>query len=93
MRRTFTIICLVSSFALSLAGTRGFAQPSAPAPQAPTSDASIHGYGDRDKTCVAWTDQCRACVRDGDTITCSNIGIACQPAAITCSLRKAEPAK
>jgi hypothetical protein len=58
------------------------------------SDASIHGYGDRDKTCLAWTDTCRACERgDGDAISCSNIGIACQPAQIICSSRKPEPAK
>jgi len=66
--------------------------PSAP-PQVPAADASIHGYGDRDKTCLAWTDTCRSCDRgDNDTVHCSNVGIACQPAAITCS-RRSEPPK
>lgn len=65
----------------------------APTPPAAADDPSIHGYGDRDKTCIAWTDQCRSCERgENDAIFCSNIGIACQPAAITCS-RRSEPAK
>ena len=66
----------------------------APQPQQPpAAEASIHAYGDRDKTCQAWTDKCRSCERgDGDAIHCSNIGIACQPAEITCS-RRSEPAK
>jgi hypothetical protein len=64
-----------------------------PTPTPPADDPSIHSYGDRDKTCIAWTDQCRSCERgDNDAIFCSNIGIACQPAAITCS-RRSEPAK
>jgi hypothetical protein len=65
-----------------------------PAPAPESSEASIHAYGDRDKTCVAWTDKCRSCARaDADAISCSNIGIACQPAEITCTSRPAEPAK
>jgi hypothetical protein len=34
--------------------------------------------------CAAWTDRCVTCQRDGGKITCSNIGIACQPQAIEC---------
>ncbi|HEX4556124.1 MAG TPA: hypothetical protein VH249_19180 [Xanthobacteraceae bacterium] len=75
-------------------------QASAPAPaptQAPSpeaAEASIHAYGDRDKTCLAWTDKCRSCARgDADAINCSNIGIACQPAEITCTSRPPEKAK
>lgn len=81
--------------ALWLSIAAGLAQTSEPppAPQAPAAEPSIHGYGDRDKTCMAWTDTCRSCERgDGDTVHCSNIGIACQPAEITCS-RRSEPAK
>jgi hypothetical protein len=64
------------------------------APASESSEASIHAYGDRDKTCLAWTDKCRSCARgDADAITCSNIGIACQPAEITCTSRPPEPAK
>jgi hypothetical protein len=84
---------LVFSIATARAQTSAPAPAPAPAPAAPAADASIHAYGDRDKTCLAWTDQCRSCTRgDGDAIVCSNIGIACQPAEITCS-RRSEPAK
>jgi hypothetical protein len=71
------------------------AQSTEPAPSAPSSaDLSIHAYGDRDKTCIAWTDKCRTCERAADDqIHCSNIGIACQPAEIACTARKTEPAK
>jgi hypothetical protein len=42
---------------------------------------------------LSWTDACRHCERgENDAILCSNIGIACQPAAITCT-RRSEPAK
>jgi hypothetical protein len=79
---------------LSIAGVRAQTPAPAPAPPpAPAADASIHGYGDRDKTCLSWTDKCRTCERGAnDAIVCSNIGIACQPAEITCS-RRTEPAK
>jgi len=64
-----------------------------PAPADAAQEASIHGFGDRDKTCQEWTDACRSCKRadNGDPV-CSNIGPACQPQAITCS-RRSEPAK
>ena len=69
-------------------------QTPTPSPAPESSEASIHAYGDRDKTCLAWTDKCRSCARGADdAINCSNIGIACQPAEITCTSRPAEPAK
>ena len=78
-----------------LSASPGFAQPSEPAPAPPpesSTEASIHAYGDRDKTCQAWTDRCRSCARAPDHgVNCSNIGIACQPAEITCTSRPAEP--
>lgn len=56
-------------------------------------EATVHAFGDRDKTCLAWTDSCRSCQRaeNGDAV-CSNIGIACQPKAIVCT-RSEEPPK
>ncbi len=77
------------------ASVLGQTQTPAPAPSPPAapSEASIHGFGDRDKTCLAWTDTCRRCERgDNDTVVCSNIGVACQPGEITCT-RRSEPAK
>jgi hypothetical protein len=94
MRRLIIIAAtLWVSAAAGLAQPQGPAPAPSPAPPAASTEASIHGYGDRDKTCVAWTDTCRHCERgDGDAIFCSNIGIACQPAEITCT-RRSEPAK
>jgi len=86
-------LSVIIALALSLSVAADRAQTPDPAPPAVSSEASIHGYGDRDKTCLAWTDACRSCERgDNDTIVCSNVGIACQPAEITCS-RRSEPAK
>jgi hypothetical protein len=65
-----------------------------PAPLDPNSEeASMLGYGDRDKACTEWTDGCMSCTRaaNGDPV-CPNIGIACQPKAISCTTRS-EPAK
>jgi hypothetical protein len=57
------------------------------------ADVSIHAFGDREKTCQEWTDGCRTCSRPNDGAPfCSNMPIACQPAAITCT-RRSEPAK
>ena len=72
-------------------GSAASAQPSAPAPA--TTAPTVQGFGAADKTCVAWTDQCRTCRREADdAVNCSNIGIACQPAEIICTARR-EPAK
>ena len=94
MRRVLAAMCL-SSFAL--AAPVCFAQSTEPAPLPPASSSTapaIQGYGDRDKTCVVWTDTCRICERAADDqVHCSNIGIACQPAEIACTARKTEPAK
>jgi hypothetical protein len=62
--------------------------PRATAPAA--GDVSLQGYGDTNKTCQEWTDGCRTCVRqEGGEPVCSNIGPACQPAAISCSPQSA----
>jgi hypothetical protein len=62
-------------------------------PDPATEEASLHGYGDSDKTCQEWTDGCRTCVRsDAGEPLCPNIGIACQPKAISCT-RRSDPPK
>ena len=65
-----------------------------PTPLDPNSEeASMLGYGDRNKSCSEWSDGCMTCSRaeNGEPL-CPNIGIACQPKAITCA-KKSEPAK
>src|SRR5512140_1942341 len=54
----------------------------------------IQHYGETDKACLQWSDGCRICSRgaEGKPAVCSNIGIACQPAAVTCTGPKDAPA-
>jgi len=86
-------VIIAVALAFSVASDRAQTIDPGPLPAPAPAEASIHGYGDRDKTCLAWTDSCRTCERgDGDTIVCSNIGVACQPAEVSCS-RRSEPAK
>jgi hypothetical protein len=56
-------------------------------PAADHSQQHLYNYGDFDKACMRWTDQCRICSRitsQGEESFCSNIGIACQPKEIQC---------
>ena len=53
--------------------------------------ASMRGYGDNEKSCQEWTDACVTCQRsDAGEPVCSNIGIACEPKAISCTRRMEE---
>jgi invasion protein IalB len=79
--------------AIALAALLSTAAAQQPPKDAAAEDASIHGYGDTDKTCQEWTDSCRICTRsETDEPVCSNIAIACQPKAIAC-VRRAEEKK
>jgi hypothetical protein len=53
------------------------------------SAAWVQSYGERNKDCLKWTDTCVNCVRtqSGENPSCNNIGIACQPKEVTCSIR------
>ena len=59
--------------------------PDRPAPSTPVApaDPSIQS-GAGLQACLAWTDGCVACERADSKISCSNIGIACQPEAPRC---------
>ena len=63
--------------------------PDAPAnppvpPEDPAVQAQLPG-------CAVWTDRCVTCVREAGRISCSNIGISCQPEAVQCV--RSEPAE
>jgi hypothetical protein len=70
------------------------AQDPSNAPNKP-NETTVQSYGGDAKDCLAWTDGCVSCIRQqsGGGQSCSNIGIACQPKAIECTRRAAEPAK
>ena len=83
MTRETVIVLAVAMLALGA---------SAQTPPNPTAEeASMRGFGDSDKTCQEWTDACVTCQRsDTGEPLCSNIGIACQPKAISCTRRAEE---
>jgi hypothetical protein len=67
------------------------APPSAPSPPGNPRTITVFNYNKADNACRVWSDGCRNCtleVADGRTSpACSNIGIACQPGAVTCASR------
>jgi len=59
--------------------------PLAPAPK-PTPAAEGNPLTPPSATCREWTDGCRTCVRAAEgAVSCSNVGIACTPKAMTCT--------
>jgi len=54
----------------------------------PSNDPAVQA---RPPGCAAWTDRCVICQHDARKISCSNIGIACQPQAVECV--RPEPAE
>jgi hypothetical protein len=85
---------LATALALAALLLVGASAQQRPVPLDPNSEeASMLGYGDREKSCSEWTDACMTCTRasNGDPL-CSNIGFACQPKAISC-VKRNEPAK
>jgi hypothetical protein len=72
-----------------LIGSAASAQQATPAGN--QIETHVHNYGDRNSTCLRWTDQCRTCNRDaGGNPVCSNIGISCQPVEVQCVERRQE---
>jgi hypothetical protein len=75
MLRLLPIVILV-------AGATGaaHAEPAGTSPMdvPPQAREGLHVWnaGERDRTCLRWSDGCVACSRDGG---CNNIGIVCQP--------------
>jgi hypothetical protein len=63
--------------------------PDAPASwPVPPNDPAVQAHM---PGCAVWTDRCVTCQRDAGKVTCSNIGIACQPQVLECV--RAEPAE
>jgi hypothetical protein len=63
-------------------GTAANIADAPPAPDAPDAPSIQSGAGLA--ACLAWTDGCIVCRRDGAALSCSNPGIACQPQAPKC---------
>jgi hypothetical protein len=88
-------LALIAGLPLVLS-TSALAQAQSPS-NAPTnaSEVAVQSYGRDAKDCLAWTDGCVSCIRQktGGDYNCSNIGISCQPKAVECTRRAAEPTK
>jgi hypothetical protein len=50
-------------------------------PAVPANDPAVQA---RLPGCAMWTDRCVTCTNEAGRISCSNIGIACQPQAVEC---------
>jgi hypothetical protein len=61
-----------------------------PKPPVPPNDPAVQV---RLPGCAVWTDRCVTCQREAGRISCSNIGIACQPQAVECVRSEAEEEK
>jgi hypothetical protein len=48
----------------------------------------IQTYGDTNKNCIEWSDNCRICRMDEGETHCSTVGIACQPSKIICKVTR-----
>jgi hypothetical protein len=57
-------------------------RPASSPPQAPAAPSVQSGAGL--PACLIWTDSCVTCERADGKISCSNIGIACQPQTPRC---------
>ena len=80
---------LTATVALMLVAAASAQTPSQPPPA--EQAVSMRGFGDADTTCREWNDGCVTCRRpDAGEAVCSNIGIACQPQAISCTRRAEE---
>jgi hypothetical protein len=64
----------------SLLGSPTYAQPADNNASKP--DPHVFNYGQLNPSCQQWSDGCRVCTREG----CSNIGIACQPVEVKCTV-------
>jgi hypothetical protein len=96
MDNLFAVLAMLTLVGLVLAtAVRSQEAPGQTTPPASTdSEKHVHNYADFDKSCRRWTDRCRTCSREtGAELSCSNIGIACTPAAVECLEREKDPEK
>ena len=86
----YCALVLASSFWISAAQ----GDPPVPSGQDNAAQPDVnYRRPEADPDCLAWTDSCVNCTRSeaGQSFTCSNIGISCQPKQVVCTSR-AKPA-
>jgi hypothetical protein len=87
MRLAFALLIF-----LGAASAQAQDDPPKPATAATPAGVSLQGYGNAEKTCLEWNDGCSTCRRGDAAVSCSNIGIACQPSPVVCT-RRTDPPK
>jgi hypothetical protein len=70
----------------------GAQDPSLPSETPPQGvPETVWQFGEREKLCLEWTDDCRVCRRiEARQIACSNVGIACLPKPPRCTVGATE---
>jgi hypothetical protein len=53
-------------------------------PAKPAVPRDDHAVQARLPGCAVWTDRCVTCMNEAGRISCSNIGISCEPQAVEC---------
>lgn len=71
----------VITLALILVASASLADSAAP-PAA--EETTLQGFGAQNPSCLEWNDSCATCLRDGDAVHCSVVGIACEPKVAAC---------
>jgi hypothetical protein len=82
------LVALLLTTAAAPAQERDAQEPS-PQPAAPPQGVpeTLWQFGEHEKFCLEWTDDCRVCRRiEARQIACSNVGIACLPKRPRCTL-------
>ena len=77
---------LIAAAMISIAPALAADLPLAPKPAPAEAPADGNPLTPPTAACLEWTDGCRVCQRAaGGPASCSNVGIACVPKAMTCT--------
>jgi len=77
---------LIAAALISIAPALAADLPLEPKTQPAEAPADANPLAPPAAACLEWTDGCRICKRSADgPASCSNVGIACVPKAVTCS--------
>ena len=57
----------------------------------PMVEPTVEILAPPDVSCIAWTDDCRACARSDSVITCSNVATVCPAERTVRCLKRGDP--
>ena len=92
LTRRFRFLIAAGLFALTSLSALADAPKASPLPPPDKDEVSVQMFGDRNPDCQEWTNSCQVCRRDDQgKMQCSLPGIACQPKAPVCRIKKPAP--